>query len=958
MRIGAQNFFSVVLLSPAVILICFAQEIPAQSIPERFAAFETREELIQSDWLRQERILSLPDARIPVTCAEDAAGGCDGIKEGRYGFHTESEINPWWQVDLGESQAIDRIVIYNRCDRDELAKKAKTLCILFSEDGQHWNEFYKHNRSVFGGAPNSDPLNVPGKGQQTRYVRVALREEQYFHLDEVEVYGQKDRDFNLALFKPANQSSISGNSKRKIRFEKDLAAYYPVDRVTDRGIQLLRSLQAMGMDTTSSERELKTLKAAYLKIKDSNDAVRIQTLYHQARGLVREIAFSNPLLDFDSILFVKRIPGTYSHMSDQYYGWWSRPGGGIYILKGWKDENPQTICLTDSMAEGSFLRPDLSFDGRKIVFAYCRYYPGLRECEDKVNKENIPEDAFYHLYEMNIDGSGLRQLTSGDYDDFDARYLPNGEIVFLSTRRGQFIQCDADTAMSTVGKALGNSYVRCGGGNWRPVAIYALHTLNPDTGIMHAISPFENFEWTPSVAADGRILYARWDYVDRDNMPYMSLWSTNPDGTQPRIVYGNFTHAPHAMFEARSIPNSSKIVFTGTAHHSILGGCLTLLDPDRGVDGEDPITRLTPEVCYPEIEAWPYSYYANPYPLSETFYLTAWSDIPLVREGGANPPNALGLYLYDAFGNLELIYRDMDISSMYPIPIKIRQTPPVIASNVNWNTTRDADFLLQNVYEGLKDISKGTVKRLRIVGVPPKTQPHMNTPRLGITRDDPGKFVLGTVPVEEDGSAYFRVPAGVGVFFQALDKDGYAVQTMRTLTYAQAGQTLSCIGCHESRSTAPGNQQVQAAMRAPSKITAGPSGTWPLRYSDLVQPVLDRHCIQCHNPQSEHKEAASIPLNTDESYDMLVNAGNPSLKDHVLSRYYEGRSTAGACVARSSALLAMLRNGHHDVQLTPTDWERLTTWMDVYAQRLGSFSDEQEETLLALRNRTGHLLEH
>ena len=177
-------------------------------------------------------------------------------------------------------------------------------------------------------------------------------------------------------------------------------------------------------------------------------------------------------------------------MSDQYYGWWSRPGGGIYLLKHFKTEEPVLECLTGAFHEpGSFLRPALSYDARKVLFAWCKHYPRLAAETNKLDKANVPEDAFYHLFEMNIDGTGVRQLTHGKYDDFDGRYLPDGRILLLSTRRGQFIQAGRESAGKTLAQAdLPDCYVRCGGGPERPVAVYTLHVMERDGTGLCAIS--------------------------------------------------------------------------------------------------------------------------------------------------------------------------------------------------------------------------------------------------------------------------------------------------------------------------------------------------------------------------------------------------------------------------------------------------------------------------------------
>jgi hypothetical protein len=234
----------------------------------------------------------------------------------------------------------------------------------------------------------------------------------------------------------------------------------------------------------------------------------------------------------------------------------------------------------------------------------------------------------------------------------------------------------------------------------------------------------------------------------------------------------------------------------------------------------------------------------------------------------------------------------------------------------------------------------------------------MDFPKLGIAADDPGKCVFGTVPVEEDGSAYFRAPAGVTLFFQALDAGGVTVQTMRSATHVQPGQTLSCIGCHEHRQQAPPSRLAMASLRKPSKIVAGPEGSWPLRFDRLVQPVLDRRCVSCHQPGSDEPKAAKLDLRAEKSYESLVRFGKPSLHELVWSGYRQGRSKPGEGIAQRSALLSILDEpeGQHQFKLTQDEREALITWMDTYAQRTGSFSAEQEAELESLRRLCAPLL--
>jgi mono/diheme cytochrome c family protein len=346
------------------------------------------------------------------------------------------------------------------------------------------------------------------------------------------------------------------------------------------------------------------------------------------------------------------------------------------------------------------------------------------------------------------------------------------------------------------------------------------------------------------------------------------------------------------------------------------------------------------------------TYFASPYPLSEEHYLVAWSDQPL-KQAGDEHGGALGIYLFDAFGNLNLLYRDPTLSCMYPLPVRPRPRPPQVGSQVTWDGPQEGRMLVADVYRGMESIPPGSIRRLRIVGVPAKAQPDMNEPVLGVAQDDPGKFVLGTVPVEPDGSAFFRVPSGVSLYLQALDEHGMAVQTMRTVTYVQPGETVTCIGCHEPRNLAPPNRLPLAARRDPSKLQPGVAGSWPLDYRVLMQPVLERRCVACHRPGAE---AAEFDLTADKSYPSLVDYGQPSLRTHVLTRYRQGRSTVGGGAAQTSPLVTLLRAGHYQVQLDANEWERVFTWLDLYGQRLGSFSDDQEQRLRQFRTQIASLL--
>jgi hypothetical protein len=944
----------------------------AAETPSNTAAV-TREE-IETDWLAQIPLRYQPapalarNTPLPYRIApeQDAAGGCDGVINGTWGFHTDLDNRPWWQVDLEREFLLEKVVIHNSGYEEEW-KRILGFTILLSVDGKSYSEAFRHN-----GRPFHDPkraIVVPLNRAAARYVKIQLPGKQHLSLEEVEVYSVANTE-NVALHKPANQSSASKWSVRDFNpWSSDPVplgpSEYPVTKIVEQGLKLAADLRTRGIDVESHAETLEKIGRRVKNLPGETPPSTRRDLYIEAQWAVRRLALSNPLLDFENLLFVKRAPNLLLCHCDEYLSWWSRPGGELCILERFGDQDVRLKSLSgDLLPTGDMIRPDISYDGTRVLFSHCRHYPDLWKKENKLDKASIPEDAFYHLYEMNLDGTGLRRLTRGKYDDFDGRYLPDGRIVFLSTRRGQFIQCGLESAQSTVAtENLPDSFVRCGGNAYRPVSVHTLHVMANDGQNMHAISPFESFEWNPSVTSDGRVLYARWDYVDRHRMWHMGLWSTLPNGMSARAVFGNFTAGPYSFFEARDIPQSQKIIFTASAHHSHAGGSLVLLDAREGVDGQSPMTRLTPEVAFPEIEGWSDCYFANPYPLAEEHYLVTFSPVRLSKHAFAKdgspvpgPINSLGVYLFDNFGNLNLLYRDPDISSMCPLPIRPRRRPAVVASDVPWDSgVQEGNVLLADVYRGdLQEYSKGSVRKLRIVGVPPKLDPRMNHPSLGVTQDDPGKFVLGTVPVEEDGSAYFRVPAGVPFFVQALDERGTALQTMRSLTYVQQGQTYTCIGCHEHRRSAPPKVRPTAAFREPSTIKVGPEGTWPLDYQTLVQPLLDRHCLACHKPGGEASETDLTPA---RSYATLMGyGGQRSLAAHVQARYDARRSVAGQCAAMASPLTTLLDEGHFGVQLSAGDLERLFIWMDTYGQRSGSHDSGQADELRKLKTRLAPLL--
>ncbi len=677
-----------------------------------------------------------------------------------------------------------------------------------------------------------------------------------------------------------------------------------------------------------------------------------EDLWREAHRLRRQIAFANPLADVGPLLFVKQAPPVFSHQLTQYYGRYARPGGGMFVLDHPGESLAPRQLAENDLPQGSFMQPEVSADGQRVVVAFC--------AADAPPEDTIQgaKGRYYHLYELAADGSRTRQLTDGPFDDFAAKELPNGRIMFISTRRGGWHRCGTPGC-----------------------EVYTLTLMDADGGNIHTVSYHETQEWDPAVLNDGRVVYTRWDYVDRDAVHYQQLWTVRPDGTAPAAFYGNNTLNPVGVWEARAIPFSGKIMATAAAHHAMTAGSIILVDPTVGIDGLEPIARLTPDVPFPESEArvaphwrsalapeppqstaemkrWPGHVCRSPWPLSETYFLAAYSFDPLIGEPTWNPANIFGLYLMDAFGNRELIYRDLNLSSLWPVPLRPRATAPILPSTLEPDAPPEGAYFLQNVYESDPSLPDEPITHLRIVQVLPKSTPGANNPTVGAPNASPGKQVLGTVPVEKDGSAYFRAPAGVGLAFQALDAKGQAVQIMRSVSYLQPGETASCIGCHESRGNAPPPSVVKtmAASRPPSDIAPGPDGSRPLSYPLLVQPVLDKHCVHCHGDAVAEGPPGQAPIlltgapegRYTQSYNAL--ASRVSFAAWGRGPFPDGNSEPltqpGYFGARGSALMRMLLEGHHEVRLDADDMARIITWIDANALFYGTFKPEDQERQL------------
>ncbi|MDO5582146.1 MAG: hypothetical protein Q4G69_13545 [Planctomycetia bacterium] len=697
--------------------------------------------------------------------------------------------------------------------------------------------------------------------------------------------------------------------------------------------------------------ELAKLKFDLDKI-PSADVRANEWIYARIRGIKRTIILSNPLLDFGSLLFCKRVPSSYSHLVAQYLGWRARSGGSLFVLKEPGKSLECIDLIKNRLPKGSILEPRLSWDGKKVVFSFVDLKDGITFDPQYVHYTD-PDQAYYHIYSMNIDGSDLKQLTKGEFDDITPNWLPDGDIVFSSTRRLGYARC----------------YWWGFGKRWN---VYTIFRMKPDGSGIKQLSWHETNEWFPEVNANGLITYARWDYIDRDAVTHQNLWAMRPDGTNPLAVWGNASPNPMCTFQAVPIPNSKKYVFTSSAHHSITGGSPAILDPSAGVDGLQSIQSITPDLGFPESEKKMLpEFYESPYPLSDRFFLISYSPYPLRWEPQEpNLINGQGIYLLDIYGNRELIYRDSKIGSTSPIPIQERPTPPVLASQLPKDPPPFGEMSITDIYQGLgSKIERGRIKNIRIVQILPKTTRDSDYPPIGLAGEENARLILGSVPVEADGSAYFRVPAQTPILLQVLDEKGFAYQTMRSLTYLQPGEHVSCTGCHENRvssayassggSTNTGTIRPKAMLRPASIPDPGKLGGRTFSYVETVQPIWDRHCLECHN---NTRSDGKINLTGDpdrmfsKSYYALCrnkefwgdNGRDPKRLEHALVPRFGGRNTiqmtepGGKYGAIGSRLIKLLQNGHEGVKLSDEEIRTIAVWIDLNAVFYGVYEAEDQ----------------
>jgi len=727
----------------------------------------------------------------------------------------------------------------------------------------------------------------------------------------------------------------------------------PLGVVLRRTTALLEHLQGMpeAPDLSGHGRDLAALQATSARVPLQDTATR-KSYFLAACALLRQIAFTNPLLDFDEVLFVAR--GNYQgsrktgprvtadaygqHFATQYYGFNSIPGGGLFIVRRFKTQPEVVDVVRDSVVQngrlrgqkldhGAFLSPDLSYDGQTILFSWT---------ENREHNYVWSKETTWNIFQVNVDGSNLIQLTDSPWDDFDPCWLPNGRIVFISERRGGYIRCFSGL----------------------PVPQHVLHSMKADGSDVYPISYFETSEWHPSVNNDGMLVYTRWDYIDRENCLGSNFWICFPDGRNPRAPHGNYPYPwhtfedntqgdsrigrPYTEMNIRAIPHSHRYIATAAPHHGEAFGSLVILDLYERDDGfMSQLKRITPYVPFPETEFPARSQYpyGTAWPLSEDYYLCNWWE---------------NLYLLDRFGNQVLLCENSlvfgethdDLRLIDPIPVRPRPRPPIIPTGTNQGEGAQphapkATVSILNVYESDQPFPEGTIlKWLRVTQNILKPNPEMGQPMIGYQNENTPRLPLGLVPVEEDGSVYFEAPTEKELIFQVLDENYRAVQSMRSVAYVHPGEHLTCVGCHEDpQKTPPINRLPLAMRRPPSQLQPEVGPIEPITYYRLVKPVFEKSCIPCHQQQGRGP--------VDMSYEALEPyvfyfaggmSGTTIQPIHGGSRTIPGRF--GARYSRMGrALLDETRRG----QIPEGDYRRVVLWLDSNSLRLGAFHDEEAQ---------------
>ena len=628
----------------------------------------------------------------------------------------------------------------------------------------------------------------------------------------------------------------------------------------------------------------------------------------------KAILLGNPLLDADKIVAVRYKLGSTARQA-------MAPSLGTQANNWSNQESARRSGFDAEIVELSNLRGDMQMKSifKPIVpdasIADLRmHWDANRVMFTTLMGEN---DKRWNVYEVKLDGTGCKKLIENEEPDlefYDGTYLPDGRIIANSN--------------------IGYQGVPCVSGD-DPVGNMVLYT--PEQKNLRRLTFDQDANWNPVVMNNGRVMYTRWEYTDLTHYYSRIVMHMNPDGTENKALYGSGSMFPNSTFDIQPLPgHGSAFVGIISGHHGVArSGRLIIFDPTKGRKNVQGMVQEIPHRNRPIQElikdelvngVWPQ--FVKPTPLNDKYFLVA---------AKLDPQSLWGLYLVDIYDNVTCLMQAEGEGYISPILVKETKTPPAIPDRVKLNE-KEATIFIQDIYEGegLRGIPRGTVKELRLHAYEyayVKTRSDHNW--HGIQSGWDIKRLLGTVPVEEDGSAIFKVPANTPISIQPIDKDGVAVQWMRSWVTGQPGEVVSCIGCHEDQNQIPIPKRVMASQKAAVPLKAPEGGVRSFTFDLEIQPILDRACIACHNGEGKafdlrggKKDKLGYGTSYLNIHPYVHRQGGEG--DMVVLQPYEYHPN-------TSELVRILKKGHHNVKLTDAEWLKLYNWIDYNAPDKGYF---------------------
>ncbi|MHB9006021.1 MAG: HzsA-related protein [Limisphaerales bacterium] len=863
----------------------------------------------------------------------------DGLYGNEHSWIAATAGEEWAEIELPEPTSLTRVVLSRDRNGQFADRQILEAEVRLSMDGQAWQTAGTLKRAA-GELRAPRPALVFPLAELTEPTWAGAVS--YAFARERDTWSRMDAKDYLSPLVNDRPATPGGPP-----YWGHLARLAPLERVLVQFEAMIERLAALGLEVGPERAELAGLRR---QAQDPAAAVA-KALFLDARNAKRRLFFRDPrLAPIERVLFAKRHPLQPSHNYSEHLDSLFAPGGGICVLHVPRDgegrldpARARVETLFDGSA-GIVRHPVADFDARTIYFAYRPDQPEVEGWQ-----------PYWHLMSVRVDGGGWRQMTEGPFHDFDPVPLPDGGLGFMSTRcRARFL---------------------C----WEPQA-YVLHRMETDGSDLRRLSHANLSEWDPAMMRDGRILWTRSEYQDKGADFGHTLWAIRPDGDHPELVFGNDT--PYGYGHAREVPGSQELVCTLISHGDHQGP-IALIDPGRGRYDTAALTSLTPDTRPQyQMDRSHHESFRDPEPVSRDHFLVSH-----------NPgrQSHWGLYVIDRFGNRELLYLDPAISSKRPSPLRVRPRPPVLPTNRDPVLAQQdlGQFTVQDVYEGLgPNVVRGQAKYLQVSQeVPayleklacgeyrsshPAFQDFYATPvhlvngpiqsyasrtdnalqahafRAGSAApaDDGSatiterhgwpsyvaKAVLGTVPIANDGSVNFTAPAGKVLYFHLLDEHFDELQRMRSVVQLQPGEQRSCIGCHDDRAAAPSRHAAEALTRAGRPLDPPPWGAEPFDYERIVQPVLDAHCVRCHDTKSDAKldlrgtrDAHRVPA----SYRSLITGGWVHYFDWSYGSRHFKADPLSFGTRQSRLFTALAGKQHEEVKLAVEDRRALTAWIDL-----------------------------